>query len=109
MDDLPSQISGSYARVFMYERVQMVVETAEYVDGSLAVQCVDGHEDEPYATLSVRMPGDPPPWGVFFLKDWSEGAEIAAAFVRSGLIEPVPDVAPRASGHVIAYPWRFKR
>ncbi|MFL5779397.1 MAG: hypothetical protein ACJ761_10700, partial [Chloroflexota bacterium] len=36
--------------------------------------------------------------GVFFLKDWSENADVAAAFMASGLIELALDVESRVAG-----------
>lgn len=89
---------------FEGKRLTLVLST--YGNGNLAVEAF--LHGEPYATLSVNMPPyDRLPEGVFFLKEWSENAEIAAAFVESGLIEVVPDVAPRQSGYVAAEAYRF--
>lgn len=90
-----------------YGQHDLTIQFSTYEDGSLAVGAFDG-DCEPYAILSVRMPpyDDPPPAGVFFLKDWSENKPIATALIHSGLIEAVP-LPQRQNGYVIAVPFRF--
>lgn len=92
---------------FTFNGEDLTVETAEYEDGSLAVMAVDA-DGLPYATLSVRMPGDKPPDGVFFLKTWSENERIAVHFLLSGLIEPAYGVEMRSSGYITANPYKFR-
>lgn len=92
---------------FTYQGHLLRLAFGAYGNGSLAVEAVDAATGEPWATLSVNMPPyDTLPQGVFYLKDWSENAGIAAAFIDSGLIEPagLPDLA---SGFVRASAYRF--
>jgi hypothetical protein len=90
---------------FEHDGEMLFIERASYADGSLAVLAVDV-EGLPYATVSVRMPGEQPPEGVFFLKDWSENVGVAASLRASGLIEPA-DVPDQSSGFIVARAWRF--
>lgn len=92
---------------FAFDGEELTIEQAQYTDGSLAVLALD-EDGLPYATISVHMPGDKPPAGVFFLKSWSENEGIAGAFLLSGLIEPATGAQRRTSGYVTAYPFRFK-
>jgi hypothetical protein len=75
-----------------------------YASGNgLAIQltCEDG---EPFATLSVNMPGEPLGEDEFFLKDWSENEEVAAAVRELGVFEPLGRFA--SSGYVVVQAYR---
>lgn len=92
---------------YMGERLSIRLST--YGNGNTAVEAVST-EGEPVAVLSVNMPPyDRLPDGVFYLKDWSENAMIAAAFLASGLVEPAGTglFPTRASGFVTADAYRF--
>ena len=94
-------------RTLTFRGEALRLSLARYRNGNLAVEAIAA-DGEPYATLSVNMPPyDPLPEGVFFLKDWSENAEIAAAFIESGLIEVVREVDARTSGFIAAEAYRF--
>ena len=65
-----------------------------YADGNFAVQAL---VVKPQATflLSVNLlESCVLPEGWFFLKDWSENKDLAEAFLKSGVIELVPDQPP---------------
>lgn len=87
---------------FVYDDTKLTLVTAEYADGSLAVRAVDASTGEVWATLSVRMPDDILPDGVFRLKDWSENAAIAEAALINGVVTRVAGIWPAYSGHVMA-------
>ena len=90
---------------YMGERLSLRI--SEYGNGNTAVEAVSA-DGEPYAVLSVNMPPyDRLPAGVFYLKAWSENEQIAAAFIASGLIEPVADLPTRYSGFIRADAYRF--
>ena len=72
------------------------------IGGSTWVELVDRH-DEPYATLSVNLEGAPLPTGYqFWLKAWSENAEVAHALEEGGYIAPVSGMPPFPTGYVEA-------
>lgn len=94
-------------RTLTFRGQTLRLREARYGNGNLAVEAID-LQGESYAVLSVNMPPyDALPEGVFFLKDWSENAEIAAAFIESGLIEIARDVDARTSGFIAAEAYRF--
>lgn len=82
-------------------------------DGPLSIQLMlaDG---EPLARLSVNMSApesshdsrDLPP-GCFYVKQWSENAEIAEEALASGLFKVCDDMPPASSGFVVAPVWKF--
>lgn len=82
-------------------------------DGPLAIQLAlaDG---EPLARLSVNMyvpecshDSRDLPTGCFYVKDWSENAEIAEEALASGLFKLCDDMPPASSGFVVAPVWKF--
>ena len=93
---------------FPFHGREMRLEFGQYEGGGLAVMAYDG-DCEPYAKLSVNMGGPPLPMDTFYLKDWSENADIAAALCASGLIEPAPEFPDRSSAFITASAYRFVR
>ena len=77
-----------------------------YVGGNPGVrlETVDG---QPYATLSVNLPGETLPEGSFFLKDWSENRDLARALIAQGVIVIDETVDPVPSGHVMVRAFRI--
>ena len=92
--------------VFFFEGEPLNVITTTYALGGVAVQTFDA-EGEPYATLSVLLPESQHlPANAFFLKDYSENAAVAAAFVAAGLATPLDHPAARA-GFVWVQPYQL--
>jgi hypothetical protein len=90
------------ARILMYRGEPLTLRERPYPNRNLAVEAVTA-AGEPYATLSVNMPPyDKLPDGVFFVKDWSENADIAEALLASGLVVPAEGIADRESGFIVA-------
>jgi hypothetical protein len=106
-DDLGSvaKPDGSPAPSFTFDSETLRLVTGTYGNGGLAVRILT-EDGEPFATLSVRMPDDDLPPGVFRLKTWSENAAIAAAVIAAGLITRV-DLPRASSGYVGADAYRL--
>lgn len=85
---------------------EITLLATSYGNSKLAVVAMmpDGQQ---YGTLSVNMPNDLMPPGVFRMKAWSENARLAEAAINSGLFEPV-DLPLAHSGFVSAEAWRIK-
>ena len=92
-------------RSLTFEGDTLCLVTGEYGDGGMAVR-IETEDGVPFATLSVRMPHDFLPPGVFRLKDWSENAGIATAVIAAGLVTRV-DLPRVASGYVGADAFRL--
>lgn len=62
------------------------VRTDRYVHGGLAVElyCEDG---EPYATVSINVPGVPLPADEFVFKTYSENEGLLEAMLAAGVVE----------------------
>ncbi len=91
--------------IFEFLGLSLSIVLGEYAEGTLAVQAID-RDGMPFATLSVNM-SLPMPDGAFYLKDWSENAQVAEAFIASGLIVPAPDVPDASNGFVSAKAYRL--
>lgn len=76
-------------------------------DGPTAV-VLQGEDGEPLTTLSVNLDGSEglPP-NCFYMKDWTENAEIAAEAKRSGLFKYRDDIPTEQSGFVTADAWEI--
>jgi hypothetical protein len=61
------------------------LEQLEYGNGTVALMAKD-EQGMRYATVSVNIPEELPSAGCFWLKDWSENEEIAAALLAQGVI-----------------------
>lgn len=91
------------------------IETKTYAsNGAIAIEIWEHPGDTepwdaPICKLSVNIPErakDLPPF-CFFLKDWSENKEIAAAAKRSGWFRRREDVQSAQSGWVVADVWEL--
>lgn len=91
------------------------IETKTYAgNGALAIELWEHPGDTepwdaPICKLSVNIPErvkDLPP-NCFFLKDWSENAEIALAAKRSGWFRRREDVRPAECGWITAEAWEL--
>lgn len=78
-----------------------------YATGGLAVLARNAETHEPLARLSANVEGETLPPDEFYLKTWSENAEIAQLLILTGAIRPVANVDPIQCGHVMAYRWRI--
>lgn len=73
--------------------VPLVFRTIQYENGNTGVEAVDAETGEPWAVLSVNpspMQARPAP-GSFYLKDWSENADLAQRFIKLGVTEADPE------------------
>jgi len=87
--------------------VRLLIIGRHYADGGLAVLAQKADTGEPFATLSANFPeAGPLKEGHFFLKTWSENAELADVLVRVGFFEPVEDGLTVHSGYVEAHEYR---
>ncbi len=76
-------------------------------NGRIAVAVV-GEDGSPYATLSTNIVcADLPDADCFFVKNWSENAELAFAIEQAGIFESVGKSAP--AGYATAPIWRIRR
>ncbi len=57
----------------------------------LAIEC-QTDDGERYGVLTVNVGQVPLPNGQILIKDWSENTEMAAAFIKAGLIIPTGEV-----------------
>jgi hypothetical protein len=72
---------------------------------ALAVELVSA-DGEPYATVSVNVPGSEQlPKDEFFLKDWSENEPLAKALVDMGAI--IPTGKRTSSGFIVAKSYKI--
>lgn len=96
---------------FMYEGTMLRLVTARYeVNDNLAVRIVDAATGEPWATLSVNViENGHLPDGVFYVKDWSENADIAQTVIDAGLIVPACGIGVPIAicGYEWAEPYKF--
>ena len=70
---------------------------------------VEVHDESgPYSRLSVNLPDQPelPTTDHFWLKDWSENADLAQAIIRSGHIVLDESIPPVRSGYVMVSAYR---
>jgi hypothetical protein len=95
------------ANTFSYGAETLRLVRKQYSDLSTAIDLVDARTGEPWARLSVRMPGDQLPEGVFRLKNWSENADIAEAVIGQGLVTLVNSIGPAYSGFISAWAYRL--
>jgi len=92
------------ARSFMAFGQQLKIIEEQYRNKRIALQIYD--EEGPYCTLTTNIVGETLQPGEFFIKNWSENEEIAAAALNSGIFE---DTGRRVNSGFIEVPvWRFK-
>lgn len=80
---------------------------AEYGNGMTAIRLIDAEDGSPMAMLTVNLPNQTEALGEgeFYVKTWSENAEIAHAALQSGLFI---DTGKRASaGYATASIWKL--
>jgi hypothetical protein len=84
---------------------------AQYDSGDMAVQAwlvEDEFFAVPYARISINIVDAPKlAEGQFYLKDWSENAEIAQAMKQAKLIELVKGAHPVAAGFCSSIAYQF--
>src|SRR5262245_52905138 len=92
---------------FQFRGETLRLHTATYAkDGCISVMALDA-TGFPFATLSVHITESCGlPKGAFYLKDWSENADLAGALIAQGVIRAVP-VPPVLVGHVLASAYRL--
>lgn len=78
-----------------------------YLSGGLAVLARNAETHEPIARMSVNVDDQSLPPDEFYLKTWSENAEIAQLLIFTGAIRPVANADPIQCGHVMAYRWKI--
>jgi hypothetical protein len=78
--------------------VRLRVERGCYANGNTAVRAVVSDTGEAFATLSSNT-DEQLPAGEFFLKYWSENAEIADVFARLHFVELVYVEEPTTGYH----------
>lgn len=88
--------------MFEFNGFTINLVTLTYHDGCTAIRAVEA-DGAPFATLSVHMDRCLP-HGEFFLKDWSENADLAAFLVEEGFIKRAKG-AIAISGHIFAEPF----
>lgn len=71
---------------------------------ALNVTLTNSSDGSPFATVSVNLPphSERLPNNVFYCKDWSENATIIPQLEAQGLIRHRTDIAPIATGFVLA-------
>jgi hypothetical protein len=79
------------------------VLTAQYKDGTPAVVLEDS-DGEPWATLSVNIPGAPRETDEILVKTWSENEMLREPLLASGLFEDTGRRVP--AGFAQAEVWR---
>lgn len=86
-------------------RVEFV--RTNYLAGGLAVLARNAETHEPIARMSATFPDETLPPDEFYLKTWSENAEIAQLLILTGAIQPVANAEPMQMNHGMAYRWRI--
>jgi hypothetical protein len=85
------------------EELQLdLVLTAYEKNSATALLLNDASDGSHYTTISINLPGYSEHLrpGEFYLKHWSENAQIAPQLIEQNIIEVVPAYAPVASGYV---------
>jgi len=106
-DILPSSESMKYfdllPPVQVGDSLVTILGVAEYGNSRIAVQAFglseEGDYIEPFGTLSVNLPNQEVPEGVFFARDYSYHAKTHEAMLAAGVIEIVPGIAGDVGGH----------
>ena len=86
-------------------RVEFV--RTNYATGGLAVLARKADTHEPLARMSANFQDETIPADEFYLKTWSENAEIAQLLILTGAIQPVANAEPIQMDHGMAYRWRI--
>lgn len=88
------------------EAVRLEFVETLYANGQTAILARIEETQEPYATLSAIIDDEPLDQGEFYLKTWSENAELWQVLIATGKIEKVEDAEPVHTGFALAYLYR---
>lgn len=94
------------------EVFSVVVWLSEYLNGGTGMDLVDAEDGSPFARISVNLPETAGlEYGEFYVKHWSENADVVAQLIEQGIIAPVPGRYVASTQHVDgikAYRWTGK-
>jgi len=88
------------------EAVRLEFVETVYANGQTAILARLEETHEPYATLSAIVGDEPLDQGEFYLKTWSENAELWQILLSTGAIEKIQDAEPIHTGFALAYLYR---